>query len=161
MLTTFTIHYTSSFQCGTYTYNHAVSSRVEVRMAILAKTFNLLRYPAMAESKKTASKGRSLSINCFSSNLRSRQPDIARVWNVRTVCVRVRACVSLCRRGSPDLSREHDFLLIETAFICRRISQERCIGSPPNMNCLFLTSDGTRGACRLLRATSIEAYLGP
>ena len=45
-----------------------------MRMPILAKTFNLLRYPAMAESKKTASKGRSLSINYFSSNFKVDNP---------------------------------------------------------------------------------------
>ena len=57
------------------------------------------------------------------------------------------------------------FLPIKPTLTLARISLERRIGSPSNLNCLFLTLEGTRGLCQLLQVTSKKAryflvYLG-
>ena len=88
-----------------------------------------------------------LSVGAF---LKDGESDLDRIWLAHAEFINVESETVVAFLTSPTPT---PFPPIALASARARISPERQIVSPPNLDCPFPTLDGTRRACRLLRAT--------
>ena len=80
--------------------------------------------------------------------------DLCRIWLAHAESRQIDREAVVFFRSSLETTR---FLPSKLASTRARISLERRVGSPPNVNYPFSTSNGRHGACRLLPATTKKA----